>query len=213
MEFAVGLFSSMAPQTAAAAGLGTAATVGEATAFIAAPWVATADTILSGGFTALSALSSIAQGQAMSNLYTQQANVEELAARQELLQGRAVAVQQLRDLNEAVGSIRAAGYASGLAGSGSVNQAAQDAIERGNFAIDLTRDTAAMRAGARRTRAAGLRFQGGFARRMGVWQAFETATTYLMSTFGRGLPSSGSSSSRMPTATYRGRSNPQGVVL
>lgn len=146
----------------AAAGAGAAAAAGGGFSLSA---------MLAGGAGVVSGLASLAKGSAEGTALESSALFEEFNGKQELLRGRSEALEVARAANEAIAAAQVAGFASGLAGSGSVTRAKESAMEDAEFQIGMTRSAAAMQAGARRGSAARMRSEATGARRASLFTA------------------------------------------
>lgn len=135
--------------------------------------------LLSGGFSVVSGLASIAKGNAQAQSLEDQSLWEQFNARQELTRGKTEAVAALKAGNDAVAAAQVAGFASGLQSSGSVTQAKLDASSDAQLNADLATEQAMAAAGARRGEAARLRSDAASARRGGVFDAIGTWGTAL----------------------------------
>lgn len=130
--------------------------------------------LLSGGFSVVSGLASIAKGNAEAASLEDQALWSEFNASRELTRGKEEAVNALKAGNDAIAAAQVAGFASGLQSSGSVTQAKMDAARDATFNADNARDSAFIAAGARRGEAARLRSDASAERRGGIFGAFTT---------------------------------------
>lgn len=135
--------------------------------------------LLSGGFSVVSGLASIAKGNAQASNLEDQALWDEFNARQELTRGKTEAVAALKAGNDAIAAAQVAGFASGLQSSGSVTQAKLDASGDAQLNADLANEQAMAAAGARRGEAARLRSDASAARRGGLFDAFGSIGTAI----------------------------------
>ena len=152
MEAVVSMFSAMGGDAVL---LETgAAVVGDvAGTVVASPGFIAAGDVISGTFTAASALATIKSANMSAAARESSALFEEFNAKQDLLEGRREGIVLKEELNAVLARNRVAGPASGLRGSGNVTQASLDAIKEGDFQLDLTRQGAIIRAGGRSAQA------------------------------------------------------------
>jgi hypothetical protein len=127
--------------------------------------------IISAGAGIASGLARIAQGRAEAAHLNDQAAWEDFNARQELTRGRAEAVDSIKMANDAIAAAQVAGFASGLAGEGSVNRAKEAAMRDAEYQVSMSRSDAEIRAGARRGEASRLRADARAAKTAGVFGA------------------------------------------
>ena len=152
MEAVVSMFSAMGGDAVL---LETgAAVVGDvAGTVVASPGFIAAGDVISGTFTAASALATIKSANMSAAARESSALFEEFNAKQDLLEGRREGIVLKEELNAVLARNRVAGPASGLRGAGNVTQASLDAITEGDFQLDLTRQGAIIRAGGRSAQA------------------------------------------------------------
>ncbi len=142
--------------------------------------------ILSGAFSAFSALSSISEGRADAALFESQALQADFAARAEILKGRADALDLKRALNLQLANNLVAAGASGITSEGSVGAAQDSAQRQAELQLGLTRDEAEVRAGQRRQQARQFRLEASAAKRGGITKAIGTLGSFFLSGVGRG---------------------------
>lgn len=180
------LFSTLfaAAGSAGTAAAGTAAVAGSGAA--AAGGFGSIGTWIGLASTAVGALAEIGAGNAQAAALESQALWDDFRAKQEVIDGRFEAAKELRNLNDTVAQQIVSGYASGLQGSGSVEQSQRDAIELGQLNVDLARDNSAIRAGARRGQAEQSRAEASAARSGGVFGALKHGFNFFTRKYGRG---------------------------
>lgn len=127
----------------------------------------------SGLSTVVGGLASVAAGAQQKAALDAQAMDEDMRASQETLNGRQAAVEAMRKLNDNMGQILVAGYASGLQSSGSVTTAQDEAREIGETNVSTARETGRMQSAARRSQARQLRIEGRAAQQAGIFGAIE----------------------------------------
>lgn len=160
-------FLSGAATTAGATAVGAAAP-GLMTTFLSG--LSTGD-LISGAFTGFSALSDIQSGEFAAASQESQALFSDFEAKQEVLKGREEAVRISQAATETLESNLVATLASGITGEGSAKAAQEAIITQAGFETDITREGAAISAGARRTRAQQLRVEAGASRATGIGKA------------------------------------------
>jgi hypothetical protein len=128
--------------------------------------------VLSAGFSAVSGLASIAKGNAEAADLRDKAAWADFNAARSTTKGQQDANAALRAGNDAIAAAQVAGFASGLAGSGSVTQAKLDASRDAQFNVNAARDAAAVEAGSYRGEAVRLRSDAGSARTAGFFNGF-----------------------------------------
>lgn len=179
MEAAIALFASTAAPAAT-----TAITGGTALALGVAPAVTTAagglfagvsaSTLISGGLSVVSALGSIGESQAQATALESQALMEDFNARQEILKGKQEQIAAQTELNDVLAANVAGGFARGLTGAGSVAGASEEAIRKSEQEIDITRQSAKIRAGQRRAQGREFRTEAAAKRTTGLFKAATT---------------------------------------
>lgn len=162
---------------------GAAAIGGAASAATGAVGGSGALTFLSGLSTVVGGLASISAGRQQEAALEAQAQDEELRASQETLNGREVALNAMKKLNDDMAAITVAGYASGLASSGSVEAAQREAQQVGEANMASARENSRFAAAARRGQARQLRVEGAGARQQGLFGAIQGG----LSLFSRGV--------------------------
>ena len=133
---------------------------------------------ISGGLAVASGLSSIAGGNMQAGALKTQAMLEDVRARQEMIQGRREALEALEGLNKTLSINQVRRAASGLTGEGSALAGQQAAIQKGEFEMGITRDNAELNAAARRTSADQLRMDADAAQMAGYGGAVGAAATW-----------------------------------
>lgn len=127
--------------------------------------------LLSTGATVVGGLASLASGRNQASALNAQAGQEDIKAVQEEINGRQEALTAMRKLNADLGNVLVAGYASGLAPSGSVEAAQNEALQTGEANITMARNNARFAAAARRGQAAQLRTEARGAKSQGLFSA------------------------------------------
>jgi len=172
-------FAAMAGGGAAAAGAGAAAAGAAAGGFSLLQGVQIASTVVGG----LAAIFGGAQKQAALEA---QAADEDIKASQELLNGREQAVKAMKQLNAEMAQSAVASFASGLAPSGSVLEAQNQALEIGQRNVDTARDNAAVASMGRRSQARQLRAEGSAAMTGGIFSALSGGLQSIARDWNRG---------------------------
>lgn len=130
-------------------------------------------TLASVGSTIVGGLASMAAGRNQQAALNAQAADEETKAVQETINGRQDALSAMRKLNEDLAFVTVAGYGSGLAPTGSIEAAQQEAIATGEANINMARNNAAYASASRRQSASQLRQEGKAARSQGIYGAIQ----------------------------------------
>ncbi len=159
---------AMLPMLASATG---GAAAGGAAAAGAAGSIGSFMSVLAAGTGIASGLATLAQGRAQATSLESAAKFEDFNGKQELLRGRAEALEVVRQSNDAVAAAQVAGFASGLAGTGSVTTAKQNSLRDAEYQIGMTRDAAMIQAGARRGAASRYRMEAGGVRTGSIFGA------------------------------------------
>jgi len=142
--------------------------------------------LLNGSFSAFSAISNIAAGNAAGAASEEAALFEEFGAKGEILKGRREALAILEKEQDALEQNLVNTAASGITGQGSP-KAAQDAIiSKANFETGITRDNAVLNAAARRTKGRQLTIEAEGSRVGGVAAAAGDAAGFFLSRARRG---------------------------
>lgn len=166
------------------AGAAIAGTASAATGAVGAG--STAMTFLTGLSTVVGGLASIRSGQAQEAALEAQAQDETLRANQETINGREVALDAMKKLNDNLAAITVAGYASGLQSSGSVESAQREAMDVGEANMTMARENSRFAAAARRGQANQLRAEGAAARQEGIFGAIRGGLSWAQRGFARG---------------------------
>ena len=149
-----------------------AAAAGTATATAAGGFASLAS-IASIGSTVVGGLASLASGAQKKSALDQSAVDEETKAVQETITGRQDALAAMQKLNQDLSKVTVAGFASGLAGDGSIKAAQDEATRIGEANINTARNNAAYMAASRRGQARQLRIEGKAARTEGIFGAIQ----------------------------------------
>lgn len=153
-----------------------------------------ASSILSGGLTAFSALSSIRGGQAASASLKGQAASEEFRGRQEVLRGEQRANEITADLLDTVASQRAGFAANGIDTGSSVARVAESqSVKESGRQIRRARSNAAIAAGGKRGQARRLLLDADEAEIAGGFQAIGTIGNFFQKRLNRGKAPKGKS--------------------
>lgn len=128
---------------------------------------------MSGLSTVVGGLASIAAGAQQKAALDQQAVDEETRAVQETINGRQNALDAMKKLNDDMAAITVAGYASGLASSGSIQTAQDEAQKVGEYNMNMARENSRYQAAARRSQAKQLRIEGKGAMTSGIFGAIQ----------------------------------------
>lgn len=163
------LVSALGGGGATAAGTAAGAAAGGAAA--AGGLGSTLATIASIGSTVVGGLASMASGNQQAAALNMQAKDEEQRAVQETLSGRQEALTAMRKLNQDLSNIVVAGYGSGLAPTGSIEAAQDEALRVGEANVSMARNNAAYASAARRGQAQQLRNEARGARTQGIYGA------------------------------------------
>lgn len=175
---------------AASVGVGGAVAAGASTGLLASAggFFASLSTfdLLTGGLSAFSAISNIAQGQAEAASLEEAALFEDFASKQELLKGRQEALRILEAETSALEQNIVNTAASGITGSGS-SKAASDAISsKAKFETNITRSGAVINAEARKTQGRTLRLDATSASTGGVTRAASDVAGFFLRRSRRG---------------------------
>ncbi len=131
----------------------------------------TAFDMITGGFSAISAISDIASGQAGAAALEEGALFEEFGAKQEILKGRREALDILQTEQDLLEQNIVSTLASGITGQGSPKAAQQAIISKAAFETDITRSGAVIAAEARRAKGRQLKIEAGAAKTTGLTAA------------------------------------------
>lgn len=205
MEAAVAMFAAVAPETALSMGLATATSTAtgaviasSSTSMISglvstgaatlAPsaMVTSAASFISGAFSVGSALTSIGSANIQSAQLEEQAMLQDVQAKQSLLQGEREGLTALEAANAVAAKNIASGFASGLTGSGSVGRASEEAIAKGERESSIARDDALMQANVRKRQASITRTKASSAKDQGYIDAFTKVASFADRQVARG---------------------------
>ena len=131
------------------------------------------------GTTIVGGLSELFKANAEADVLKEKAAFADFEAEQELLKGKAEALDARRRLNANAGSIITRGAASGLTSSGSVGAAVDDATDAAQFDIGNAEDNAAISSGVKKSQAQQYRAQAGTTQTSGIFGALSHGFNFL----------------------------------
>jgi hypothetical protein len=139
-----------------------------------------------GGLTVAQGLMKLGASRQEAAMMEEQALWGDFNARQEILRGRQVVIEQKRQMGKIVASNIASGFASGFRGGGSITQASKDVIAEAEFQMDMTRMNSEMQAGQIKAQAGQTRKQASMTRQGGLFDALTPVTELGIASYARG---------------------------
>lgn len=140
------------------------------------------------GLTVAQSLFKLGASRQEAAIMEEQALWADFNARQEILRGQQVVLEQKRLMGKIVASNIASGFASGFRGGGSITQASTDVIKDAEFQMGITQTNAKMQSGQINAQAGQIRKQASMTRQAGLFDAMTPFAELGMAAYARGVP-------------------------